>query len=170
MYVRAHIRKTSCCHDAKEKAMQRWFLFFIFAKEVVFTLAVGWWGFDQPSSTRTLHALADMGPATALATFARAPGAACSRIMTAGNRDRSPFAVHGCSNLHRFVLDFFDSNFFALRFAVVSQCPEIDSQIAMRNRINYSLILQPSILSVQQEKSDFPWVCNAICQSLFADM
>ena len=128
MYVRAHIRKTSCCHDAKEKAMRRWFLFFIFAKEVVFTLAVGWWGFDQPSSTRTLHALADMGHATALATFARAPGAACSRIMTAGNRNRSPFAVHGCSNLHRFAFDFFDSHFFALWFAVVSQCPEIDSQ------------------------------------------
>ena len=43
------------------------------------------------------------------------------------------------ARLHRFTFDFFNSHFFALRFAVVSQCPEIDSQTAMRNRINYSL-------------------------------
>ena len=68
--------------------------------------------------------------------FRPCAGAACSRIMISGNRDRSPFAMHG---LHRFAFDFFDSHFFALRFAVVSQSPKIDSQTAMRNRINYSL-------------------------------
>ena len=41
--------------------------------------------------------------------------------------------------LHRFADDFFDSHFFALRFAVGSQCPKFDSQIAMRYRVNYSL-------------------------------
>ena len=34
---------------------------------------------------------------------------------------------------------FFDSHFFALRFAVGSQCPKFDSQTAMRYRVNYSL-------------------------------
>ena len=41
--------------------------------------------------------------------------------------------------LHRFADDFFDSHFFALRFAVGSQCPKFDSQTAMRYRVNYSL-------------------------------
>ena len=41
--------------------------------------------------------------------------------------------------LHRFADDFFDSHFFALRFAVGSQCPKLDSQTAMRYRVNYSL-------------------------------
>ena len=33
------------------------------------------------------------------------------------------------AQLHRFAFDFFDSHFFALRFAVVSQCPEFDSEL-----------------------------------------
>ena len=41
--------------------------------------------------------------------------------------------------LHRFADDFFDSHFFALRFAVGSQCPKFDSQTAMRYWVNYSL-------------------------------
>ena len=38
-------------------------------------------------------------------------------------------------------LIFLDSHFFALRYAVVSQCHEFNSQTAMRNRINYSCCL-----------------------------
>ena len=41
----------------------------------------------------------------------------------------------------RFADDFFDSHFFALRFAVGSQCPKFDSQTAMRYRVNYSLFM-----------------------------
>ena len=43
--------------------------------------------------------------------------------------------------LRRFADDFFDSHYFALRFAVGSQCPKFDSQTAMRYRVNYSLRL-----------------------------
>ena len=36
-----------------------------------------------------------------------------------------------------FRVSFFDWQFFALRFPVVSQYPEFDSQTAMRNWVNY---------------------------------
>ena len=45
------------------------------------------------------------------------------------------------AQLQHFEFNFFDSHFFALRFAVVSQCPKFDSQTAMQNQINYSLAL-----------------------------
>ena len=92
MYVRAHIRKTTCYHDAKEKAMRRRFL-------VRMKLL--------PRCILLIMIACDRYVRCAVATF---------RL--------------------RF---FFDSHFFALRFAVVSQCPKFDSQTAMQNRINYSL-------------------------------
>ena len=56
----------------------------------------------------------------------------------AGDCDRcESSAMH---RLRRFADHFFDSHFFALRFAVGSQCPKFDSQTAMRYQVNYSLL------------------------------
>ena len=61
-------------------------------------------------------------------------------IDRAGDCDRASCCESSAMHrLHRFANDFFDSHFFALRFAVGSQCPKFDSQTAMRYRVNYSL-------------------------------
>ena len=128
---------------------------FISANEVVVRLTVGCWRFDRPSATRKLQE-----PRWGRFCLRRSSrGAAWSRItwLFACNRDWSRFgdARSQLQQLTPFLVWFLRifSNFFALRFAVVSQCPEFDSQTAMRNRINYSLAASaaPQGLSLQQQ-------------------
>ena len=57
------------------------------------------------------------------------------------------------SHVHRFADDSFDSHFFALRFAVGSQCPKFDSQTAMRYWVNYSLHTFLSFLPLCSRRS-----------------
>ena len=72
--------------------------------------------------------------------------------------------------LHRFADDFFDSHFFALRFAVGSQCPKFDSQTAMRYRVNYSLYLRSpctrTSICVWERFGEMVFVCVCVCVSV----
>ena len=124
------IRKTSCCHDAKEQEICEDDFFFIFV-EVVVTLT----SLTVDAVLMLMHAtcMSWYGPAGPLAAFT---GALRRWSSVQPDYDWSPFAMHGCTVSCRI---FFDSHFFALHFAIVSQCPEFDSQSAMRKRINYSL-------------------------------
>ena len=138
--MRAHIRKTSCYRNTKEKAMRRRFLIFLYLRKKLFSRSLS---VDEDLINRHRDARYVLEPTWRSAGSRSRPrdGAACSRIMHC-ELLACAIAIDchlRCTRLRRFAFDFFDSHFFALRFAVVSQWPEIDSQTAMRNRINYSL-------------------------------
>ena len=82
---------------------------------------------------------ASSGPAPGCAGAAPAvSGWSCWRLRSIAQLCCESCAMH---RLHRYADDFFDSHFFALRFAVGLQCPKFDSQTAMRYRVNYSLYI-----------------------------
>ena len=82
MYVRAcshqeNFLLSRCEGEGYAKRIS--FFFYILAKEVVFTLAVGWRGYDQPSST-CIHATC-LSRHGAAGCFRPCAGAACSRLL-----------------------------------------------------------------------------------------
>ena len=78
---------------------------------------------------------ASSGPAPGCAVAAPAVSGWSCRWL----RSRKLLNLVRCIDCTASQMIFFDSHFFALRFAVGSQCPKFGSQTAMRYRVNYSL-------------------------------
>ena len=96
MYVRARIRKPLGVTMRRRKKFAKTISFLYLRSCCYARIAVSWWGFDQHA--HYMHE--PIWGRWPLSPPRRGAVAACSRIMIAGNRDWSPFAMHGCTVSH----------------------------------------------------------------------